>query len=340
MESESTSVIERGRALVRDATRSARRRIAERTSLIDPPEVDHARRNAAFGAHRRIGVVHIPKSAGSSVSAALEEALADRTWSPWDFDPAMFGPLRDEPVPPTEIPRVIPDPARLREFDAASGHFALSTMLAGFDAADLVMLLREPRSRLLSHYEYWRGLPANLRSEDSTWSVTAYARELDFDEWLVDPRTAYQTDNVVVRTLLDGHAAIPDDDFIDRRDLASLTAQAVRTAASIGWVDVVERGPAMWDGLAERIDRPLDRPQVNTTERRADLPTNVSAMLSDRAVTALHHSTSGDRAIWTAVARRRGIDDPDLLAETAWYRRMGTTLDAQSTAPALLDRSD
>ncbi len=340
VESESTSVIERGRGLVRDATRSARRRIAERTSMIDPPQVDHARRNAAFGARRRIGVVHIPKSAGSSVSAALEEALADRTWSPWDFDPAMFGPLRDEPVPPTEVPRVVPHPDRLTEFDAASGHFALSTMLAGFDAADLVMLLREPRSRLLSHYEYWRGLPANLRSDDSTWSVTAHARELDFDEWLVDPRTAYQTDNVVVRTVLDGHAAIPDDDFIASSDLASLTERALRAAASIGWVDVVERGPAMWDGLAARIDRPLERPQMNTTERRADLPTNVAAMLSDRAVTALHHRTKGDRAIWDAAARRRGIDDPGLLAEAAWYRRIRTTLDAQSTPPSVVDRPD
>ncbi len=285
-------------------------------------------------------MLHIPKSAGSSVSAALEGALADRTWSPWDFDPALFGPLRNEPVPVTEIPRVIPDPAKLTEFDAASGHFALSTMLAGFEAADLVMLLREPRSRLLSHYEYWRGLPANLRSEDSTWSVTAHARELDFDEWLLDPRTAYQTDNVVVRTLLDGHGAIPDDDFIDPADLASLTTQAVRTAASIGWVDVVERGAAMWDGLAARIDRPLDRPQMNTTERRADLPTDVAAMLSDRAVTALHQRTTGDRAVWDAAARRRGIDDPRLLAETAWYRRIRTTLDAQSSPPAVVDQID
>lgn len=285
-------------------------------------------------------MVHIPKSAGSSVSAALEEALADRTWSPWDFDPALFGPLRDEPVPPTEIPRVLPDPLRLREFDAASGHFALSTMLTGFDAADLVMLLREPRSRLLSHYEYWRGLPSNLRSEDSTWSVTASARDLDFDAWLHDSRAAYQTDNVVVRTLLDGHSAIPDDDFIAPDDIDALTAQALRAAASIGWVDVVERGPAMWDGLAARIGRALDRPQMNTTERRAELPTNVAAMLSDRAVTALHHRTTGDRAIWDAAARRRGIDDAGLLAETAWYRRIRTTLDAQSAAPPAVDRHD
>lgn len=310
--------------------RSAHRRISERTSFIDAPAVDHARRNAAFGATRRLGVVHIPKSAGSSVSAALENALADRSWSPYDFDPVLFGPFRNEPVPPTEVPRVLPDPAQLREYDAASGHYALSTMLVGFDPADVVMLLREPRSRLLSHYEYWRGLPANLRDPDSTWSVTAHARELDFDEWLLDPRSAYQSDNVVLRTLLAGHPAIPDDDFIDVADLAALTPTALRRAAALGWVDVVERGPAMWDGLADRIDRPLERPRVNTTERRADLPTNLAAIFSDSGVDALYRRTEADRAIWSAAARRRGLDDVDLLAERTWARRLRTVIDAQA----------
>lgn len=309
--------------------RSVRRRISARTSLIDAPEVDHARRNEVFGAARRLGVLHIPKSAGSSVSAALEAALPERTWSPYDFDPALFGPLRHEPIPPTEVPRVLPDPARLRDYDAASGHYALSTLLTGFDPADLVMLLREPRSRLLSHYEYWRGLPADLRDEASTWSVTAYARDLDFDEWLLDRRSAYQSDNVVLRTLLDGHSAIPDDDFIDPDDLAHLTAVALRRAASIGWVDVVERGAAMWDGLSVRIGRPLARPEINATERRTDLPTNVMAVFSDRAVEALHHRTVADRSIWDAAARRRGVGDVDLLAERTWYRRLRGALDAE-----------
>lgn len=310
--------------------RSVRRRVSEHTTLVDAPEVDHARRNEAFGATRRLGVLHIPKSAGSSVAEAVRTALDDRTWSPYDFDPALFGPLRDEPVPPTEVARVLPDPNRLCDYEAASGHFALSTMLAGFDRADIVMLLREPRSRLLSHYEYWRGLPPDLRADDSTWSVTAYARELDFDEWLVDTRSAYQSDNVVLRTLLDGHEAIPDDDFIDRDDVSRLTSLALARAASLGWVDVVERGPKMWDGLATRIGRPLPRPRVNATERRADLPTNVAGIFSDAAVDALHHRTVADRAIWAAAARRRGLDDIDLIADRTWFGRLRTTLDASS----------
>lgn len=318
--------------MIGGAGRSVQRRLSERVPIVPIPQVDHVRRNELFGDARRLGVLHIPKSAGSSVSAALMAALDDRTWSPYDFDPAMFGPLHDEPVPQTEMPRVLPDPARLRDYDAASGHYALSTMLVGFDPADIVMLLREPRTRLLSHYEYWRGLPANLRDADSTWSVTAYARELDFDGWLLDPRTAYQSDNVVLRTLLDGNASIPDNDFIDPADLPALTTAALRRAASLGWVDVVERGSAMWNGLSQRISRPLERPELNTTQRRADLPTDVSAVFSDLAVEALHHRTVADRSIWAAAARRREVEAVDLLAERTWYRRLRATLDADRAA--------
>lgn len=321
------TTIERGQQLLRRAARSAQRRAAERTGLLRAPEVDHGRRNEIFGAARRIGVLHIPKSAGSSVSTALRQALDDHTWSPYDFDPAQFGPLRDEPVPPAAVPRVLPDPAELRTVTAASGHFALSTLLVGFDVADIVMLLREPRSRLLSHYEYWRGLPADQRDEDSSWSLTASARELDFDEWLCSPRIAYQTDNVVLRTLLDGHPSIPDDDFIDPATLSTLVPEALRRSASIGWVDLVERGDDMWQGLAARIDRPLQRTRVNTTEHRADLPTNAAAVVSDRAVEALYRNTRADRDIWLAVASRRGVADPELMRERAWYRRLRSTLE-------------
>ena len=305
------------------------RRLAGRTAMVPHPEVDHDHRNEVFGAARRIGVLHIPKSAGSSVSASLVEAMGDRSWSPYVFDPALFGPLRGESVPPTEVARVLPNPVRLRDYDAASGHYALSTMLAGFDPADIVMLLREPRTRLLSHYEYWRGLPVNLRDTNSTWSIIEYARELDFDEWLVDRRSAYQTDNVVLRTLLDGHPAIPEDDFIAPEQLAELTPFAVRAARSLGWVDVVERGSDMWAGLAARIDRPLERSSVNVTERRSDLPTDVAALFNDRAVEAMYRRTVADVAIWTATAVRRHVESPGLVAERAWTSRLRAVLEAQ-----------
>lgn len=205
------------------------------------------------------------------------------------------------------------------------------TMSAGSKPASIVMLLREPRSRVLSHYEYWRGLPPALRADESTWSVTAYARELDFDDWLHDERSAYQSDNVVLRTLLDGHDAVPDDGFIDPGDLPELTSMALRRSTSLGWVDIVERGPAMWDGLAHRIGRSLARPRMNTTERRVDLPTDVGAILSDRAVEALHRRTVADRAIWGAAAERRGEREVALLAERTWYQRLRITLEAQGS---------
>ena len=329
METNGAATPDRGRRRLGDAARAVQRRVAERTAIVAPPEVDHDQRNQAFGSARRIGVLHIPKSAGSSVSASLVAAMDDRSWSPYLFDPVLFGPLRDEPVPADIVDDVLPDPERLREVDAASGHYALSTLSVGFDPADIVLLLREPRSRLLSLYEYWRGLPPTLSDRSRTWSVTEVARDLDVDDWLHDRRSAYQTDNVVLRTLLDGHRSIPVDDFMSSEQLAELTPLAVRAARSIGWVDVVERGDEMWSGLSRRIGRPLDRSSVNATARRADLPTDLAALFSDRTVEAMYRCTVADSAIWEASAIRRKVLEPRLLAERTWTARLRTTLAAQ-----------
>lgn len=308
---------------------AVQRRLSDTSMLIRPPEVDHAYRNEVFGDERRIGVLHIPKAAGSSVSTSLVDALADRSWSPYVFDPELFGPFRDEAVPVGLVDEVLPHPSRLRDANAASGHFALSTMLAGFDAADIVMILREPRSRVLSLYEYWRGLPLELRDPSRSWSVVGLARELDFEQWLLDPRVAYQTDNVVLRMLLHGHRSIPDDDFIEPEQLVALTPLAVRAAQTVGWVDVVERGHDMWSGLGARIGRPLQRSTVNTTARRPDLPTDVAAMFSDIAVEALYRRTAADAVIWTSAAQRRSVETPDLLAERTWVARFRAVFAAQ-----------
>jgi hypothetical protein len=284
--------------------------------------VDHRRRNEVFGADRRIAMLHIPKSAGNSVATALHDVLPDHTWSPYVFDPSLFGSMRNEPIPERQEGQVLPDPSKLREYGAATGHFSLPTLLAAFEPADIVMLVREPRARLLSHYQYWRGLGRAHRDERNTWPITSKATRLHFGEWIVDPQTAYQTDNILVRTLLAGHPAIPDDDFIDPDDLGSLTPVARRAARSLGWVDVIERGADMWDGLGQRVGAELERSSLNKTEHRPELPTDASVLFEPSTVTALYERTVADAIIWHDIAVRRGVERPQLMAEQAWAARL------------------
>jgi hypothetical protein len=303
-----------------------RRRVADTVPAVPPPPVDHRRRNEAFGDERRIAILHIPKSAGSSVAASLREVLPRHSWAPYVFDPSLFGSMRNEPIPELQVGQILPDPPMLREYGAATGHFSLPTLLAAFDPADIVMLVRDPRARLLSHYQYWRGLGEYERDERNTWRVTAKASRMNFGEWIIDRETAYQTDNILIRTLLQGHPSIPDDDFIDPSDLRMLTPLARRAARSLGWVDVIERGDDMWDGLAQRVGATLPRLSVNETVHRPDLPTDASVLFEPATVTALHERTVGDALIWRDAAERRGVERPILMGELAWSARLRSVL--------------
>jgi hypothetical protein len=316
-----------GSGSVGDVASAVRRRLAEAVPAVSPPPVDHRRRNEVFGDERRIAMLHIPKSAGNSVATALHEVLPHHTWSPYVFDPSLFGSMRDEPIPERQVGQVLPDPSMLRQYGAATGHFSLPTLLAAFDPADIVMLVREPRARLLSHYQYWRGLGESHRDDLNTWSITAKATQLHFGEWIVDPETAYQTDNILVRTLLAGHPAIPDDDFIDPDDLRLLTPLARRAARSLGWVDVIERGAEMWDGLGQRVGSELARSSLNKTEHRAELPTDASVLFEPSTVSALYDRTVADALIWHDAAERRGVERVGLMGEQAWSARLRSVLD-------------
>ena len=271
-------------------------------------------------------MLHIPKSAGTSVATSLRETLTQHVWSPYALDPSLFGSMRNEAVPEQQLDQVLPDPTALRDFSAVTGHFSLPTLLTSFDEADIVMLIREPRARLLSHYQYWRGLGESARDPGNTWSVTSKATQLSFGEWIVDSQTAYQTDNILVRTLLAGHPAIPDDDFIDSDNLKLLTPIAQRVARSLGWVDVIERGTDMWVGLNRRVGVDLAQSRVNETRHRPELPTDASVLFEPSTVVALHERTIADATIWRDAAQRRGVERPDLLAEQVWVARLRAVL--------------
>lgn len=295
---------------------------------------------------RPIAVLHVPKSGGNTVLSAIRESLPDDAWAPYHFDPTLFGPFADEPIPEQQRPLTVPDPKVLRTYLGASGHYALPTLLAGFDAADVVLLLREPRTRLLSHYEYWRGLPDEHLDSGYTWSVTATASELDFADWIADPRVAYQADNIVVRMLLGRHERIPDADAIDEDDLDELADEACSAVAALGHVDVLERGAAMWPALGRRIGRPdlVAPPSENVTGRRIDKPIEPASFTRPEFDERLDRCTRADARVWESVARRVGVDRPQALADETWQRRRrdaaGTDSGTDSDIDLVVDPGD
>lgn len=275
---------------------------------------------AAGGA---IAFLHVPKCAGTSLAIAVREALPEHRWAPWTFDPDQFGPYADRSLSDELRERTLPDPTALRGYDAAIGHFSLPTLLAAFDPADVVTVLREPRCRLLSHHQYWRHLDDDLDAAHDTWSdINAVARELDFGDWLGDVRVAYQTDNLFARMLVPEHAGIRPDAFIAPEDATAVGDAALARIEQLGWVDVIERGDAVWHDLGTRLGVPLAPERTNVTEPRSGRPSTIDQLLGPTATRRLRERTVVDRAIWHAVARLRGVVDADGLADVEWARRL------------------
>jgi hypothetical protein len=280
-----------------------------------------------YGERRPIAFLHVPKCGGTSLAVAVRAALPEHRWAPWTFDPDQFGPYADRELSDELRARTLPEPGALRAYDAAIGHFSLPSLLARFDAADVVTVLREPRCRLLSHHQYWRHLDHELDLAHDTWAdINALARELEFGDWLADPRVAYQTDNLFARMLVPDHPAVSTGAFIRPADAPAVLAAAVAQLDRLGWVDVIERDDAMWDDLGRRLGVAVAAERENVTVARRDLPNPIDQLLGTVAAERLRQRTVIDRAIWRRVAERRGVVDADGLADVQWSRRVVAAL--------------
>jgi hypothetical protein len=273
--------------------------------------------------------LHVPKSAGSSIVAALRESMTDHRWGDYVFDPAWMGPYRNEPRPPAVQHQVLESPEQLARVDAVAGHLKLDTLLRRFEYSDIATVVREPRCRLLSHYEYWRALDGDARDRELPWASSRSALTLDFADWLMDESIAYQSDNTLIRQLVEDDA-IPDNEFIPNDQLRRLARIAVARVRKLGWVGLVELGDATWDSLSAFVGAPLHQRRINITAHDRDLAIDLDRLFS-RAVPALAARTGGDSIVWHAAALRVGVANPAVHADEAWMRRLGHTV--QSTRP-------
>jgi hypothetical protein len=224
-----------------------------------------------FDRSRSLLFMHIPKTAGSSLHAALFEALHPSI-ALKGFDLVHFGSFSDFSSIREEIRRTIyffPDamPARA---ELVSGHIACSSLCQRFPRGQLITVLREPVSRILSHWLYWRSLTDDQLMPWGSWGDLAKQSRLRLTEFLNSRRLACDLDNVIVRMLLWPHKPMPVDDFIDPHDDRRLLAQAWRILRNFDFVDVIEN-PRLSDNLQEWLKYPFALARLNETARVPDL---------------------------------------------------------------------
>lgn len=224
-------------------------------------------------------------------------------------------------------PGVSWEPMEQRHFDeisrsaVVSGHFYLPTLLRVTEPASIATVLREPRTRVLSLYTFWRITPGY----EQWYPYRPHYHALkSLDEFLLDPLMASAVDNVVCRILLHGDSRIPEDDFISAEEVGEVAEDAIAQLDRLGLVDVIELGQSMWERLSLFFRVRLESGRANVTASSGMIPETLPfpGPISDRTIELLRARTAADAiayrhvlATYTTEARATRIADSTFAAQ-------------------------
>lgn len=265
---------------------------------------------------------HIPKTAGTSVTAALRVALSPRV-AFTGYDRTTFGDFEDFHLMgrAARATLVLSDADLPANAEFVAGHLPLSTTRRRFPDSPHFTVLREPRVRIFSHWLFNRGHTDSMLRHWGPYADRVKLARLPLAEYCERPEAAAHTDNVITRFLLWPHRLVPAAGFIDRAHEDALFEDARAALSTMGFVGLVEDG-RFAHGLSQWLGRPLAVGRANETlgMPRADA-TDVMTEAA-RATEALTARSRIDARLWCEVATAvrasgRAIADPDSLFRAA-----------------------
>ncbi len=254
--------------------------------------------------------LHIPKSAGESIHSALYATLPPGSLAPRRLDSSVFCGFDD-------FARLRPDARRLiaanldevqalREYRAVSGHFSLPTLLRISDAPSIATVLREPRSRLLSLFMYWR-IPG-ISDLLAPYRASEYAHR-PLSEFLSTSLLAPAIDNQVCRMLLHGDRRLPPSAFAVQADIDSIARDAIERLDTLGFVGVLELGDDIWHGLGRMFGIKLEPLRLNMTEEVSVIPVRLGdELLTAEALDLLEQRNAADLLVYDHALARAGAN--------------------------------
>jgi hypothetical protein len=262
---------------------------------------------------RPLAFMHVMKTSGVALRAGLREVLPSPEYI-GGFDRGYFGAFRSFETMSPEIRQGIHEalpPAN--GIDFVTGHMAYSTLIRGLPAARFMTVLREPRSRILSLWMYWRSMSDEEVSLFGAWGRVIRLTRQPLVEFLNHPEAACQTDNVYVRMLLWPHPLIPDDGFIDSASDERLASEAAARLKAFDFADVIEN-PHLEDNVRAFLTRPFVYRRANgSPSMPSELRVPLEEELTGEALLLVDHRSRLDRELWRAVAAER-IAGADLTA--------------------------
>jgi len=199
-----------------------------------------------------------------SIHTALESALPSNYLAPQRFDTSVFCDFNefDSLCPETraEIAATEDEREILGTYNVVSGHFSLPTLSQITDPSSIVTILREPRTRLISLYVYWR-IP-EIYERWNPYRVDVHALR-PLSEFLSEPYLAPVTDNQICRMLLYGDSRVPSANFIAKTDIETVALDAIKRLSTLGFVGLLELGDGAWRGTERLFDVKLDPIETN-----------------------------------------------------------------------------
>jgi hypothetical protein len=246
--------------------------------------------------------MHIPKTSGLALTAGLAERFNGALVH--GFDRSLFGAFDQFE---TMSPDVL-DTIRFQGLPAGrafAGHMSYLTLSRAGAGAQIMTVLREPRSRLLSLWMYWRSRTAAELHGWGAWRDVVALSYRSLLEFLSHPEAVSATDNCTVRMLLWPHPLIPQGRPINEVHDGQLLREAMKKIDQLAFYDLVEN-PRLSQNLADWFGRPIAYGRTNQTdsmprERRVQL----AEMLTPDTLRQLDRCSRLDRMLWDATVERR-----------------------------------
>ena len=269
----------------------------------------------SYGPGNPLVFSHIPKTAGTSLGAALDQVLQPAVAVHGGIDTALFGGYDDlDDISPAFRAGIYLSPEELpADASLVTAHVAPGTTIVRYPAADHITVLRTPQVRLLSQWLHCRSLSEfTLRHWGRSGDAFRAGRR-PLRDYLQQAEVAPTVDNTITRFLAWPHPALSRTEFIDPRDDETLVAAAIERVDGFAHVNLVEN-PAFLTELSAWLGAELPDTQLN--ERTSVLPRwrpDLTAELTAESRELLDHRCRLDVRVWKHVARQV-LPDADATA--------------------------
>jgi len=247
---------------------------------------------------------HIPKTAGTSLTAALYDALKPAVFVQ-GMDTSLAGGFDDfEQFSPVARDLMFLTPEELpADATLVAGHIGPHTTMTRYPGADHITFLRNPRSRIISQWMHSRAVTEFDIRHYGTGAENFRVGWKPLAEYLRHPLVATNTDNTIARFLAWPHPLMPANDFIDPAHDEEITAAALARIDAMAHVDVVEN-PAFVTGLGDWLGYQLSDTRLN---ERSFIPKRMRPDFAAELAAAedvLTQRTRIDDQLWQHVAER------------------------------------